>query len=80
MLVALAQRGQETLVVDVMRREIQTVDSAEMLEAAFARLQTCECHCLPVVHAGQLVGLITMDNLGEFVAIHAALAQRKPQG
>ena len=79
MLVALAQRGQETLVADVMRREIQTVDSAEMLETAFARLQTCECRCLPVVRAGQLVGLITMDNVGEFVAIQAALARRKAE-
>jgi CBS domain-containing protein len=80
LLIALAQLGRETPVVDVMRREFQTVDSAEMLETAFARLQTCDCHSLPVVHGGQLVGLITMDNLGEFVAIQAALAQRKPQG
>jgi len=26
-----------------------------------------------VVHDGQLVGLVTMDNIGEFVMIHAAL-------
>jgi CBS domain-containing protein len=80
LLIALAQRGQETPVVEVMRREFQTVDSSEMLETAFTRMQTCECHSLPVVHRGQLVGLITMDNVGEFVAIQAALAQRKPQG
>jgi Zn-dependent protease len=80
LLIALAQRGQETPVVEVMRREFQTVDSSEMLETAFARLQTCECHSLPVVHGGQLVGLITMDNVGEFVAIQAALGQRKARG
>jgi Zn-dependent protease len=80
LLIALAQRGQETPVVDVMRREIQTVDSSEMLETAFGRLQTCECHTLPVMHRGQLVGLITMDNVGEFVAIQAALVQRRAEG
>jgi CBS domain-containing protein len=79
LLVALAQRGDKVPVVDVMRREFQTVDSAEMLEAAFARLQTCECRSLPVVHKGELVGLITMDNVGEFVAIQAALVQRKAE-
>jgi Zn-dependent protease/predicted transcriptional regulator len=80
LLIALAQRGQETPVVDVMRREFQTVDSSEMLETVFARLQTCECHTLPVMHRGQLVGLITMDNVGEFVAIQAALVQRRAEG
>jgi Zn-dependent protease/predicted transcriptional regulator len=79
LLIALARRGQETPVVDVMRREFQTVDSSEMLETAFARLQTCDCHSLPVVHGGQLVGLVTMDNLGEFVAIQTALVQRKAE-
>ncbi|MBI4526774.1 MAG: site-2 protease family protein [Deltaproteobacteria bacterium] len=80
LLIGLARRGQETPVVDVMRREFQTVDSSETLETAFARLQTCECHTLPVVHSGQLVGLITMDNVGEFVAIQAALVQRRAEG
>jgi CBS domain-containing protein len=77
LLIALAQRGQETPVVDVMRREFQTVESSEMLDSAFARLQTCECRALPVVQKGQLVGLVTMDNVGEFVAIQTALVQRR---
>jgi Zn-dependent protease/predicted transcriptional regulator len=79
LLIALAQRGQETPVVDVMRREFQTVESSEMLDTAFARLQTCECHVLPVVQRGQLVGLVTMDNVGEFVAIQTALVQRRAE-
>jgi hypothetical protein len=27
------------------------------------------CRTLPVQHAGRVVGLLTMDNVGEFVAI-----------
>ncbi len=76
MLLALAQRGQESLVSDVMRRDFQIVDSSEMLETAFARLEACECHTLPVTHGRQLVGLVTMDNVGEFVMIQAALGAR----
>ena len=79
LLIALAQRGQQTPVVDVMRREFQTVASSEMLDTVFARLQTCECHVLPVVQRGQLVGLVTMDNVGEFVAIQTALVQRRAE-
>lgn len=72
LLVAVAQRGQEVRVSDVMR-EFQVVDSSEMLETAFARLHACECHTLPVTHNAQLVGLITMDIL----MIQAALAPQK---
>ncbi len=77
LLSAVAQRGQETLVADVMRREFQTADSFEMLETAFTRLQECECHTLPVTHHGQLVGLVTMDNVGELLMIQAALREAK---
>lgn len=73
LITALAQRGQEALVASVMRREFQTVDSFEMLETAFRQLQTSDCRTLPVTHNGQLVGLVTMDNVGEFIAIQAAL-------
>ncbi len=74
---ALTQRGQAAPVADVMRREFQVVDSAEMLEIAFARLQSCECHTMPVIHRGQLVGLLTMDNVGELLMIQAALGAKR---
>jgi CBS-domain-containing membrane protein len=73
LLAALAQRGQEAPVTEIMRRDFQVVDSSEMLETAFARLQACNCHTIPVTHGGQLVGLVTMDNLGEFMLIQAAM-------
>lgn len=76
LLIALAQRGQEVPVTEVMRREFQTVGPDEMLETAFARLQSCECHTLPVAHRKRLVGLVTMDNVGEFLMIQAALSSR----
>jgi hypothetical protein len=56
-----------------MRKEFETADSYEMLEVAFGRLQTCECHTIPVTHDGVLVGLVTMDNVGEFFRIQSAL-------
>lgn len=74
---ALAQRGQEALVGEVMRRQFETADPFEMLENAFARLQTCNCHSLPVMRSGQLVGIVTMDNLGEFLMIQAALRGKR---
>jgi Zn-dependent protease len=69
----LSAQNMQRPVAEVMQREFQTADSSDMLEAAMARLQACACRTLPVVHEGRLVGLVTMDNIGEFVLIHAAL-------
>lgn len=73
LLTALAQRGPDTPVDQVMQREFQVVDTNEMLEPAFARLQSCNCHTMPVTSRGQLVGLLTADNIGEFLMIQAAI-------
>ncbi len=72
---ALSQQGPDASVGQVMWREFQEVDSADMLETAFARAQSCGCHTLPVTHNGQLVGLLTMDNVGEFLMIQSALSR-----
>lgn len=76
LLAALASREQAVPVAEVMRRNFYLVDSSEMLETAFARLQAHDCHTLPVTHDGRLVGLVTMDNLGEFISIQAAIGTK----
>ena len=75
---ALAQRASDWRVRDIMRREFEVVDAADMLDTAFARLQSCNCHTLPVTSRGTLVGLLTMENVGEFLLIQSALG-RSPQ-
>ena len=60
-------------VISVSQEHFTTVDSLDMLEVAFARLKDCNCHTLPVTRNGQLVGLLTMDNLGEYMRIQAAI-------
>ncbi len=77
---ALAKGGQDTPAGDVMQREFQPVDPSEMLETAFQRLQDCECRTMPVVQDRRLVGLLTMDNLGEFISIQGALGAVKGRG
>ena len=49
-----------------------------MLEAAFERFQSCECLTLPVLRKQVLVGLLTMDNVGEFIEIRTALKNLRP--
>jgi Zn-dependent protease/predicted transcriptional regulator len=79
-LTALARMGQETSIARIMRRDIQAVDANEMLEEALLRLQTCNCDTMPVTHHSQLVGLLTSENVGEFLMIQTALGQVKGKG
>jgi Zn-dependent protease/CBS domain-containing protein len=74
---ALSAQNTRTPVAAVMQREFLVADPNEMLESAMERLQACACRTLPVVRDGQLVGLVTMDNIGEFVLIHAALSGKQ---
>lgn len=78
---ALTQHGQSAPVMDFIRRDLPELDSYEMLESALTRLQESGSKTLPVTHAGQLVGLITMENITEYLMIRSALkaASRIPQ-
>ncbi len=73
LLKALSVSDRQQTVSSAMQNNFVTVDSLEMLETAFAKLKDCNCHTLPVVLDGKLVGLLTMDNLGEYMRIQAAL-------
>jgi Zn-dependent protease len=74
-LTALSRQDQNVNIASLMRRNFETVDASEMLETAFIRLQTCGCHTMPVTSGGQLVGLLTTDNVGEFLMIQSALSK-----
>jgi Zn-dependent protease len=70
---ALSQIGQDAPVASVMRRDLPAVDSHDMVETAVMRLQESGSKTLPVMHLGQLVGLITSENITEFLMIRSAL-------
>jgi Zn-dependent protease/CBS domain-containing protein len=61
LLKALAQQPHTTRVEAIMQREFHTVDASDML---------------PVLRHARLVGLVTSENLGEFLMIQAALKER----
>ena len=74
---ALARSGRTASVADNMR-ECPTADASEMLETVLGRLQSRDCHTIPVLEHGTLIGLVTMDNVGEFLMIQAA--ERRTSG
>ncbi len=78
---ALSERGQSVPVVEVMRRNVPSVDSHEMVETAVTRLQESGAKTLPVMHGRQFVGLVNSENITEFLMIRSALkaASKIPQ-
>jgi Zn-dependent protease/CBS domain-containing protein len=76
----IAQQGSDVHVREAMQREFKAVDSHDMLETALAVLHGCKCRSLPVVHDGRLVGMLTTDNVGEFLMIQSALRRARRGG
>jgi Zn-dependent protease/CBS domain-containing protein len=74
---ALGRYGPEARVRDAMQRDFVTVDPQDMLQTALARLQDCDCHTLPVVKDGRLLGLVTADNLAEVLMVQEALSEAR---
>jgi len=73
LLKGLAEHGAEMQVADIMHKTFETAEATEPLGKVFERLQSCACHSLPVMEKGQLVGVIDMENVGEFIAMRSAI-------
>lgn len=73
LLKALRERGESALVQDVMARDFQQASPRDPADEVLARLKSCGCHSIPVMDHGELLGVLTMDNVGEYVMVQAAL-------
>ena len=70
----LNEQGREMRVGDAITSKCFTVDETAMLDEAFARMREAECQAVPVVsRSGRLVGLLTLENVGELMMITSAL-------
>jgi Zn-dependent protease len=79
LLIALASHGKDFPVGDAMQREFLVADADEPLEVVFARMQGSSAQTLPVLHRGALAGLLTVENIGEYLLIQNALRERERQ-
>ncbi len=76
LLKALHEKGKDVPVRDVMHTTFEQASPFEKAEKVFARLQDCECRSVPVVVDERIVGIVTMDHLGEYLMIRNALKDR----
>jgi predicted transcriptional regulator len=69
---SLTRTGRDARVGDHLERTCPTAEPSDMLETVLARLQDRDCRTVPITERGTLIGLVTMDNVGEFLMIQAA--------
>ncbi|MEW6747923.1 MAG: CBS domain-containing protein [Planctomycetota bacterium] len=77
---ALAEGKQGARVGDVMKGDCGTVVESAMLEATFESMRQQHCPTLPVVRNDELVGMVTLENVGEWMMIHSSLRHAKARG
>ncbi len=78
LMIALHERGPDSLVEGIMRRDFVSVESDEMLDTGLARVQAAECcTTAPVFLKNTLVGLLTAENVNELVLIVSALGEHR---
>ena len=78
LLEGLARSGSATAVLDVMHREPVVVAPDLPLETVLQHLQADPSRPLLVVEGGKLIGMLTLENLSEFMVVGSA-RKRKPE-
>jgi CBS-domain-containing membrane protein len=73
---ALTERGKDTPVSEVMQTDVTVVDPNEMVEPTLVRLRATPTRCFPVIRDGKILGLMTMENVADYLAIATALRAR----
>ncbi len=77
LLAGLQEFGPDEAVTKAMTREFETADPNEMLELVLNRLAGSKTRCMPVMQDGRLAGLVTLENLGEYLMVQNALQRRR---
>ena len=73
---ALRKHGRDYPVRDVADAKCTSLPVDAMLDEAFRQMQQSDCSTVPVVDNGELVGLLTLENVGELIMVTSALQVR----
>ncbi len=81
LMAGLTRGGPEAPVADFVKHHISTVEADSSLSEAVTRLRSGQGPCLQVLDQGKTVGLLTLENVAEFLMVRTALAERgRPEG
>ena len=69
---ALSQRDRSTPVREVADQNIITTSPGAPLYEAFQQMSEANCSTVPVEQEGRLIGLLTLENVGEYIMVSSA--------
>ena len=73
LVLGLQRHGAHVAVGDVVRRADESVEASESLESAMQRMRERGRSALPVLHHGAMIGMITLENVGDLLMVRDAL-------
>jgi predicted transcriptional regulator len=76
---ALADGQLQAVVGDVMSRDCSPVNESDVLTSTLEAMGKKEYSMAPVLGGGRVVGLLTMENIGELIMVNAAMAGGIPK-
>jgi len=76
---ALSDHDRETPVGEVADQDVFTTDPGAPLDEVFQRMNASNSSTVPVVEGTRLVGLLTLENVGELIMVSTALKRRAPR-
>lgn len=79
LMTGLAQRGRDGLAREFALQQLPTVDVSASLSESMALLRTRTSPCFQVVDRGRVVGLLTLENVGELLMVRAALGETREE-
>lgn len=74
LMTGLARAGRDALVGDFVSTGVATVEASAPLVPAVAQLRAGGAPCLQVQEQGRTIGLLTLENIGEYLMVRTALA------
>ncbi len=77
LLEALTSVPHATTIEGVMRPTSESVHPLDTIETAFERFQKCGGDALPVVEGEHLVGILTVDRIGEYLMLHERMPRER---
>lgn len=72
LLAGLRREGSEAPLGRLVRTDVEPVELSMPLEAALLRMRASRLNALPVMARGRLVGLLTVENIGELLLVQEA--------
>ena len=77
---SLSDHDRDTPVAEVADQDFVTTEPGAPLDEVFQQMSSESRSTVPVVEAGQLVGLLTLENVGELIMVSSALKSRPHSG